>query len=78
MHSFMYNSRTGRLLMGGMQNKLIEFDLTSAKELKQVDVEAKVTDANTEIDVNNRGTCAILSKLSTVFSHSKCTVILVK
>lgn len=62
MHSLMYNSRTGRLLMGGMQNKLIEFDLTSVKELKQVDVEAKVNDGNTEIDVNNRGTCAILRK----------------
>ena len=62
MHSLMYNTRTGRLLMGGMQNKLLEFDLTSVKELKQVDVEAKVTDGNTEIDSNNRGTCAILRK----------------
>jgi PAB-dependent poly(A)-specific ribonuclease subunit 2 len=63
MHSLMYNSRTGRLIMGGMQNKLIEFDLTSVKELKQIDVEAKMND-NTEIDLNNRATCAILREHS--------------
>ena len=62
MHSLMYSTRTGRLLMGGMQNKLIEFDLTAIKELKQLNVEAKVNDSNTEIDLNSRGTCAILRK----------------
>ena len=62
MHSLMFNTRTGRLLMGGMQNKLLEFDLTSVKELKQVDVEEKVSNDNIEIESTNRGTCAILSK----------------
>ena len=62
MHSLMFNTRTGRLLMGGMQNKLLEFDLTSVKELKQIDVEAKVTNGNAEIESTNRGTCAILRK----------------
>ena len=50
--------------MGGMQNKLIEFDLTAIKELKQVNVEAKVNDSNMEIDMNSRGTCAILREHS--------------
>ena len=64
MHSLMYNSRTGRLLMGGMQNKLIEFDLTSVKELKQVDVESKTNDGKLDLDPNGRGTCAILREHS--------------
>ncbi len=34
MHSIMYNSRVGRILMGGMQEKMIEFDLTTTRETK--------------------------------------------
>ena len=52
--------------MGGMQNKLIEFDLTSVKELKQVDVETKINDGKLDVDSNGRGTgtCAILREHS--------------
>ena len=34
MHSLILNSRSGRLLMGGMQNKLVEFDLATGKETR--------------------------------------------
>jgi hypothetical protein len=34
LHSMIFNSRTGRVLMGGMQNKLVELDLRSGKEVR--------------------------------------------
>ena len=34
MHSLILNGRSGRLLMGGMQNKLVEFDLATGKETR--------------------------------------------
>lgn len=46
MHSLMYNSRNGRILMGGMQEKLLEFDVATAKE--------------TRAEIVEGGTCAIL------------------
>lgn len=47
MHSLMFNGRTGRVVMGGLQEKLIDFDVSSGKE---VSVKSDVSD----------GTCAIL------------------
>ncbi|TRY64214.1 hypothetical protein TCAL_00495 [Tigriopus californicus] len=34
MHSLLQNPRTGRILMGGIQDRLIDFDVTSSKEFK--------------------------------------------
>jgi hypothetical protein len=34
MHSMIFNSRSGHILMGGMQNKLVELDLTKVKEIR--------------------------------------------
>ena len=34
MHSMIYNTRSGHVLMGGMQNKLVELDLTKVKEIR--------------------------------------------
>ena len=34
MHSLIFNSRSGRILMGGMQNKLVEMDLATGKETR--------------------------------------------
>jgi hypothetical protein len=34
MHSLIFNSRSGRILMGGMQNKLVEIDLATGKETR--------------------------------------------
>ena len=34
MHSILFNNRNGRILMGGMQENLIEFDLTTTRETK--------------------------------------------
>ena len=59
MHSMLYNNRTGRLLLGGMQNKLLEFDITAAKELRQINVEAMHRSKDPPRD-NSSGTCAIL------------------
>ena len=64
MHSLMFNTRTGRLLMGGMQNKLLEFDVTTVKEVRQVDVEAKLTNTQPQVEPSNTGTCAILREHS--------------
>ena len=32
MHSLLLNSRTGRAVMGGLQDKLIDFDVSSSKQ----------------------------------------------
>ena len=32
MHSLLINGRTGRAVMGGLQDKLIDFDVTSSKQ----------------------------------------------
>ena len=32
MHSLLVNSRTGRVVMGGLQEKLIDFDVSSSKQ----------------------------------------------
>ena len=34
MHSMIYNTRSGHVLMGGMQNKLVELDLNKVKEIR--------------------------------------------
>eukprot|EP00095_Tigriopus_kingsejongensis_P002899 maker-scaffold336_size202805-snap-gene-0.16 protein:Tk02899 transcript:maker-scaffold336_size202805-snap-gene-0.16-mRNA-1 annotation:"pab-dependent poly -specific ribonuclease subunit pan2" len=39
MHSLLHNQRTGRILMGGIQEKLIDFDTNSAKEFKVHDLD---------------------------------------
>ena len=39
MHSMLYNTRSGRLLMGGMQNKMLEVDMATGRELRAVNVE---------------------------------------
>ena len=47
MHSMHINNRTHRVLMGGMQEKMIELDLTSVRETRVEEIESG-------------GTCAIL------------------
>lgn len=37
MHSLLINGRTGRAVLGGMQEKLIDFDVGSKKEFKIID-----------------------------------------
>ena len=39
MHSMLYNTRSGRLLLGGMQNKMLEIDMATGRELRAVNVE---------------------------------------
>ncbi len=59
MHSLLYNNRSGKVLMGGMQDKLIEFDLATAKETRVESVHggnAAAAAAGEEL----RGSCAIL------------------
>ena len=63
MHSMLYNTRSGRLLMGGMQNKLLEFDINSVRELKQINVEKRHRSME-DGPVNGSGTCAILREHS--------------
>lgn len=46
MHSLAYNTRNHRLLMGGMQEKLIEFDLSTQRE--------------TRVETIAGGSCAII------------------
>lgn len=46
MHSILYNNRSHRLWMGGMQENLIELDLTTARETRTETIEG--------------GTCAIM------------------
>ena len=36
MHSMLFNSKTGRLLLGGMQNKMLEVDMNTGRELRSV------------------------------------------
>ena len=59
MHSMLFNNRSGRLLLGGMQNKLLEFDITAAKELRQINVETTHRSKDPPRD-SSTGTCAIL------------------
>jgi len=37
MHSLLINGRTGRAVLGGMQEKLVDFDVGSKKEFKIID-----------------------------------------
>lgn len=53
----LYNKRSGRLLLGGMQDRLVEFDLATSKETRQVDVAAGAKPGGVS---DNGGTCAIL------------------
>ena len=55
MHSMMYNTRSGRLLLGGMQNKMIEIDMNTGRELRGVNVE-KAHRSMDEGPVNRFGT----------------------
>ncbi len=50
MHSLLYNRISGKILMGGMQEKLLEFDLATACETRSESTEG--------------GSCAILREHS--------------
>ena len=43
MHSLSYNDRTHRVLMGGLQEKLVEFDISTQKETRVETLPEKAT-----------------------------------
>ena len=50
MHSILYNNRSARILMGGLQESLIEFDVGTSRE--------------TKCEIIEGGSCAILREHS--------------
>ena len=45
MHSLMLNNRTGRTLMGGLQEKLIDYDVSTSKQFSVLNDVADGTNA---------------------------------